>query len=138
MFLYLGVAIIVITDAPSSQAPVAPPTRQDVEGRIGTQYFVREQSGIKIIADYSINSLEVAESKTSWYYHSTVDGTRTRLNFIRAFLPDGSIGFIIETAPWGSNSSTTMFLSVDLRQEILNIPAAFPVHEGYFTFRVSQ
>ena len=130
--------VIIITEAVSGQPPIAPSTRQDVEGIIGTQFFVREQSGIRIIADYAINSEDAVESMTSWYFHSTVDGTRTLLNFRPSFLPDGTIGHTIVSPPWGTNSSLTIYLRRDLRQEILEIPATFQPHEGFFTFRVSQ
>ena len=129
--------MIVITKPPTDRLTVAPPTRQNVKGNICTQFLVREQSAIRMVADYVINSIETVEPITSWYYHNTVNGARTRLNFRLSFLPDGRIGRVVTNPPWGTNSWTIIRL-VDLTQEILEISAVFPVHEGFYTFRVSQ
>ncbi|KAI6645895.1 hypothetical protein LOD99_13153 [Oopsacas minuta] len=128
-----GETMIVITQ---EQVTIEPDSVQDVEGRIGSSFFVREQSEIRIIADYEINTEEAAESRTSWFYHNTLDGTRTQLEFRQSFLPDGNIGLVVTNAPWSSNSSFKLFVRDSFRTEILEIPTAFPVHEGFFTFRV--
>ena len=138
LFYFIGVSIIVITKPPTDRLTVEPSTRQNVEGNICTRFLVRVQSAIRIVADYVINSTETVEPITSWYYHSTVNGTRTRLNFRLSFLPDGRIGRVVTNPPWGTNSSWTIIRLVDLRQEILEISAVFPVHEGFYTFKVSQ
>ena len=119
------------------QVIIEPNTVQDVSGRIGTTFRVREQSRIKIIADFVINSEDGVESTTSWYYHNTVDGTRTKLEFQQGFVP-GGIGFIVTNPPWSNNVSYMIFVRRGLRSESLEIPSTFPVHEGYFTFRVSH
>ena len=119
------------------QVTIEPDSVQDVSGRIGTTFRVRKESGIRIIADYVINSVDAVESITSWYYHSTVDGTRTQLEFRQGFVP-GGFGFIVTNPPWSTNDSYMIFVRRGLRSESLEILSTFPVHEGYFTFRVSH
>lgn len=119
------------------QVTIEPDSVQDVSGRIGTTFRVRERSGVAITADYVINSEDAVEAMTSWYYRNTIDGTVTQLEFQQGFIP-GGFGFIVTNPPWSTNDSYMIILRKDLRSETLEILSTFPVHEGYFTFRVSH
>ena len=110
----------------------------DFEAAIGSSFYVREQSSIRIVANFIINTTDAVEPRTVWYYHSSVDGIRTEIEDRLVFLPDGTIGRMITNAPWSGNDSYSIILRAGLRSEILNIPSLFPVHEGFFTFEVSS